>query len=62
MVNLYRLTIASSICKVSAMFRRNLEPTLRRLAGYFPVVAITGPRQSGKTELAPFIWTEFSGG
>ncbi len=44
------------------MFRRNLEPTLRRLAGYFPVVAITGPRQSGKTELAPFIWTEFSGG
>src|SRR5512140_444683 len=34
------------------MFRRDLEDTLRRLAGYFPVVAITGPRQSGKTTLA----------
>ncbi|BAP89366.1 ATPase (AAA+ superfamily)-like protein [Burkholderiales bacterium GJ-E10] len=34
------------------MFRRDLEPTLRRLSRYFPIVAITGPRQSGKTTLA----------
>lgn len=34
------------------MIPRALEPTLRRLAAGFPVVAVTGPRQSGKTTLA----------
>lgn len=34
------------------MFYRTLSKTLRRLAQSFPVVAITGPRQSGKTTLA----------
>jgi predicted AAA+ superfamily ATPase len=33
-------------------FPRDLAPTLQRLARQFPVVAITGPRQSGKTTLA----------
>lgn len=32
-------------------FPRTLEPTLRRAAREFPVVALTGPRQSGKTTL-----------
>lgn len=40
------------------MFRRNLETTLRRLAGYFPIVAITGPRQSGKTTLARTVFAD----
>ena len=40
------------------MFRRNLEATLRRLGGYFPVVAITGPRQSGKTTLARTVFAD----
>lgn len=31
---------------------RMLAGTLRRLSGLFPVIAITGPRQSGKTTLA----------
>ena len=31
---------------------RHAEPTLRRLARGFPVVALVGPRQSGKTTLA----------
>ncbi len=34
------------------MYPRQLAPTLRRLADIFPVVAMTGPRQSGKTTLA----------
>ena len=34
------------------MIPRALAPTLRRLAAGFPVVAVTGPRQSGKTTLA----------
>lgn len=33
------------------MIRRTLEPHLRRLARQYPVVTVTGPRQSGKTTL-----------
>lgn len=32
-------------------FPRDLSPTLQRMAKQFPVVAVTGPRQSGKTTL-----------
>ncbi|MBN2811289.1 MAG: ATP-binding protein [Spirochaetales bacterium] len=34
------------------MIQRTAEPTLHRLAKGFPVICITGPRQSGKTTLA----------
>jgi hypothetical protein len=34
------------------MYARDLEFYLRRDAGYYPVVTLTGPRQSGKTTLA----------
>ena len=33
------------------MILRKLAAKLRELAGYYPVVAVTGPRQSGKTTL-----------
>lgn len=33
------------------MIPRTLEPKLRALAGYYPIVVVTGPRQSGKTTL-----------
>jgi uncharacterized protein len=38
------------------MIPRQLEPTLRRLLLGFPIVTITGPRQSGKTTLARFVF------
>ena len=31
---------------------RHAEATLRELLAWYPVIAITGPRQSGKTTLA----------
>ena len=34
------------------MKRRHLETYLLRDAGYYPVLTLTGPRQSGKTTLA----------
>lgn len=34
------------------MLTRSIAPTLLRMAASFPVLAITGPRQSGKTTLA----------
>ena len=34
------------------MIERTISPTIREMAGYYPVVTITGPRQSGKTTLA----------
>lgn len=33
------------------MLKRALQPTVERLAKSFPVIAVTGPRQSGKTTL-----------
>jgi predicted AAA+ superfamily ATPase len=35
----------------NTMFPRALASTLDRLAKVFPVIAVTGPRQSGKTTL-----------
>lgn len=37
---------------------RQLEPTLQRFAQSFPVITLTGPRQSGKTTLARAIFPD----
>lgn len=39
------------------MIPRNATPTLERLAKGFPVVVLTGPRQSGKTTLAKSVFS-----
>lgn len=40
------------------MIPRQARETALRLASRFPVLAITGPRQSGKTTLAPSVFAE----
>lgn len=40
------------------MIRRNLEQKLLEHAGYYPVVTITGPRQSGKTTLCKYAFPD----
>jgi uncharacterized protein len=40
------------------MIYRKLTTTLQRLAQTFPVIAITGPRQSGKTTLAKSVFAD----
>jgi len=40
------------------MLPRTITPTLQRLAASFPVLAITGPRQSGKTTLARALFAD----
>lgn len=40
------------------MISRKLEPHLRELAGYYPVIAVIGPRQSGKTTLCRMVFPD----
>ena len=40
------------------MIRRKLEHKLKYLAGKFPVVSLTGPRQSGKTTLIRHVFKD----
>ena len=40
------------------MIARKIEKQLRKLAEMYPVVTITGPRQSGKTTLAKAVFPE----
>ncbi len=40
------------------MIEREMAAMVREMAGYYPVVTITGPRQSGKTTLAKALFPE----
>ncbi len=42
-----------------SMIKRDIHETVLKLAGMFPVVTITGPRQSGKTTLARMAFPEY---
>ena len=38
------------------MFKRQIEHAIKEAAGSYPIIALTGPRQSGKTTLAKEIF------
>ena len=40
------------------MIARTLEKKLHELAGYYPAVVVTGPRQSGKTTLCQMAYPD----
>jgi len=40
------------------MIKRHISPVLLKLAGYFPVVTVLGPRQSGKTTLVKSVFPD----
>ncbi len=42
------------------MIKREMKSTLKELAKYFPIVTITGPRQSGKTTLTRATFPKYS--
>lgn len=39
---------------------RAIEPTIKEASSYFPVISITGPRQSGKTTLLKHLFPEYA--
>lgn len=39
--------------------RRNIEQAVKDMAGWFPVVSITGPRQSGKSTLIKHVFQDY---
>ena len=49
-----KLKIENWICP--KMIPRQAESTLKRLSKGFPIIALTGPRQSGKTTLAKHVF------
>lgn len=42
------------------MFHRTIAPKLASIAKQFPVVVLTGPRQSGKTTLTKMVFTGYA--
>ncbi|ADH86096.1 ATP-binding protein [Desulfurivibrio alkaliphilus] len=42
------------------MIPRILQPILKKLAGQYPVVTVTGPRQSGKTTLCRAVFPDYA--
>ncbi|KKP36844.1 MAG: ATPase (AAA+ superfamily)-like protein, partial [Candidatus Peregrinibacteria bacterium GW2011_GWA2_33_10] len=41
------------------MIKRTVTPKIKKLSALYPVIAITGPRQSGKTTLAREIFSDY---
>ncbi|MDD4219497.1 MAG: hypothetical protein PHR10_04875 [Sphaerochaetaceae bacterium] len=41
-------------------FQRNIEGIIRELENDYPVITVTGPRQSGKTSLVRHLYPDYS--
>ena len=48
-----------SISDIGYMYNRDLENEILRLSGFFRVLTITGPRQSGKTTLCKKVFSQY---
>ncbi len=56
----YNSGVQLQYCKEMSMYPRILEPEVLRLAKQYPVVTITGPRQSGKTTLCQAAFADYA--
>ena len=65
-----KFAIGLQICpvfgKINIMIKRTLEKKLKQLWAQFPIITLTGPRQSGKTVKSDFFtglsyWNTLSG-
>jgi hypothetical protein len=45
---------------MSSYVHRSIEPVLKQMAGQFPAVAVTGPRQSGKSTLLQQVFPDYT--
>jgi hypothetical protein len=45
---------------MSTYIHRSIEPVLKEMAGQFPAVAVTGPRQSGKSTLLQQVFPDYA--
>ncbi len=45
---------------MSSYVHRSIEPVLKQMAGQFPAVTVTGPRQSGKSTLLQHVFPDYA--
>lgn len=61
MIFAFFLAMSEPISYIAGMIKRNLDETVQERLSFFPVVALLGPRQSGKTTLAKALFKEIPG-
>lgn len=59
LTDIFVIIYSSNNIKIMEYISRSIEPTVTKLANYFPVIVITGPRQSGKTTLIKHLFSDY---